>query len=212
MYDEYKVAKEFWTNLSNYPNYPNTLRRRLIDTNYVVSKVYNSLAVVDLGCGDGSLLLSLREFTKIIDFYGFDLSERLINNLICKWGTWPGLHAHVVNLTELTYLPKVEFVLSMGSFPYIFDDNDLINLLKIIDCNNLIARAPCTLKAQDELINKFSNDLCANYAAKYRTVDSYKSIFMSHFDKVDVSRAYPDKIESKYGTKHFFFDCKMQRH
>lgn len=210
--DEQIVATNYWKNVSKYPNYPNVLQRRLIDTVFVSQRIFDFKTVLDIGCGDGSMLLSLREFTKIESFYGVDLSALLIGKLKGKWGTNSNLATFVGGIKEFDLISDVDALLSLGSFLYIFDNDEIIYILEKFSTKVLIARAPCTLKDKDEVINKYSDELEANYAAKYRTVDSYKSIFMSHFDKVDVSRAYPDKIESKYGTKHFFFDCKMQRH
>jgi SAM-dependent methyltransferase len=209
--DNYKTALDFWEKRKRYPNYPNTLQRRLIDTNFVVSKSADANSVLDIGCGEGSMLLSLREFTKIELFYGYDISPSLIKRLVDRWGNVPGLKVKIVNLIILRELPMTDITLALGSWPYIFDDDHLHKILGNIKSNLLIVRAPCTLGKDDEIINKFSEDLGENYASIYRTRDNYISILSKHFSVCEVSRAYPDEIESKYGTKHFFFVAKKLR-
>jgi len=204
------VSLNFWISRKQYPYYPSVLQRRLIDTNFVVNKVVGARSVLDIGCGDGFMLLALREFTDIELFYGYDIAPNLIKSLLSKWGDVPGLKTKIVNLVELEKLPRTDVSLALGLFGYIFDDEKLHNILKNIKSNLLIVRTRCTLKKSDEVVNKFSEDLNAEYAAIYRTLSSYVSILSEHFVISEVTRAYPDEIESKYGTKQFFFVCERR--
>lgn len=203
----YKTAKKFWTHRVDYPNYPYVLHRRLIDVNYVVQRTQELSSILDLGCGDGSLLLSLREFTRIKKYYGYDISRKLLNILKNKWGKYPGL---IVKETDFIHdkLPKVDVITSFGSFSYVFEDKQLHAVLENVNSSLLIVRASCTLKKENEVINKFSEELGAEYACIYRTVNNYMAILSDHFIVSEVDRAYSDEIESKYGTKHFFFVCR----
>lgn len=117
----------------------------------------------------------------------------------------PGLETKVVNLISLKKLPMTDVTLSLGVFPYIFDNNDLHRILGNIESDLLIVRVPCTFNKEDEIINKFSDDLGENYASIYRTIDNYVSILSDHFVVSEISRAWPDEIESRYGTKQFYF-------
>lgn len=209
--EEAQVALDFWKNRKHYPSYPNVLQRRLIDTNFVVSKSIGARSVLDIGCGDGSMLISLREFTEMELFYGYDVSTILIKKLLGRWGNVLRLKTKVVNLVGLEKLPRTDVALALGSFPYIFDNNHLHNILENIKSNLLIVRAPCTLNEDDEIINKFSDDLGSNYASIYRTVGNYISILSEHFIVSEINRSYSDEIESKYGTKHFFFVCERSK-
>lgn len=212
MKDHYNTATKFWKSREEYPSYPNLAERRLIDIGYIISKVSSEKSVLDLGCGDGSILLCLREFTFIKIFYGCDINSELLRKLADRWGWNTNTDVLTINedLTNLGELPVVDITLSLGSFPYIFDINDLKNILKAITSNVLIVRVPCTLKDKDEFINKFSKDLGDYYAAVYRTVSSYEKLFSKYFTVKEIIRAYPDEIESKYGTKHFFFYMKKK--
>jgi len=206
--NETKVALDFWGKRTQYPNYPNTKQRRLLDVNFVVANGGNPSTILDLGCADGYLLIALREFTTASKFYGYDISKDLLRKLRLRWGNIKELETRVYDFTKDKDYPQTDLVLSMGSFSYIFKDEELHTLLRNVKSDLLIVRASCTLNKEDEIINKFSEDLGENYAAIYRTVSNYKSILSKHFIVSEISRAYPDKIESKYGTKHFFFVCK----
>ena len=209
MNDNEKVAKEFWTCSFDYPSYPNTLKRRLIDTNFVTKYVYDKRSIADIGCGTGSMILALRLFTCVTRFYAYDLSDNFLCDLRDRWGYCQDerLTSVPVDFNNFNSDIKADAVLSLGLFPYIFEENKISNLLSKIDSDLLIVRAPCTMKDEDEVINKYSEDLKEDYAAVYRTVDNYIDILSNYFEVINVTRAYPDNIESKYGTKHFFFVC-----
>lgn len=209
MPDYYKTARNFWTSRTNYPNYPHVLHRRLIDANYVAERTYSLSSILDLGCGDGSLLLSIREFTQIKIFYGYDISPNMLRLLKVKWGNYPGLTTRVTDfITEI--LPEADVTTALGSFNYVFEDDQLCSVLHKINSKLLIARASCTLKKENELINTYSEDLQSEYAAIYRTVGNLVAILNEHFFITEIHRAYSDEIESNYGTKHFFFVCKKK--
>lgn len=205
--ENYMVARNFWESRDIYPDYPNTLQRRLIDTNIIAPIACKYGSVFDMGCGDGSMLLSLREFTNITVFQGCDLSQNMVNRLKSKWGSYPGLDVFIGDVLSENRKYTADIFLSLGVFPYIFYDEDIAGILDRVESEIIIVRAPCTLKKEDETINKYSEDLKADYAAIYRTVDHYIEVLSSRFIVRDCFRAYPDSIESKYGTKHFFFIC-----
>jgi len=104
--------------------------------------------------------------------------------------------------------PRSDLTLFIGALHYLFDEATVINrLLDRINSPQLILIAPCTLKDNDEFINKYSTELKTQYAALYRTVDSLRNILETRFHIEDCERIYPDSIESKYGTKQYAFNC-----
>ncbi len=206
----YKVAIDFWMNRKDYPNYPHTDKRRQIDLKFILDNIFNCQSVLDLGCGDGAILCALKNLTNIKKFYGYDISLGLLKNLAANWGRSDNLKIKHINFLDIKKLPSVDLTLCLGIFPYIFEDEALINLLKKINTDILIVRSPCTLKQEDEIINTYSKELASNYAAIYRTVEKCYEILSHEFNIVKNIRAYPDEIESKYGTKHFYFLCKKK--
>lgn len=207
----YEVAKTFWCKRKQYPNYKNTKQRRFLDVSFIMKYIKNPNSVLDLGCADGYLLIALREFTEIEKFYGCDICENLLNKLKLRWGPDKNIETKVYDFTKDTNYPQTDLTLSMGLFPYIFDRNDLCNILQNIKSDILIVRCPCTMQTQDEYINTYSNDLGTEYSSIYRTTQNYLDILKLFYTNVHFERSYPDEIESDYGTKHFFFVCKRGR-
>lgn len=204
----YTVAKNFWSKRKQYPNYPNTKQRRLVDINFIINNIGDLDSILDIGCADGYLLIALREFTDATKFYGYDISEDMLKDLKLRWGLIKKLESKVCDFTKITDFPRTDLTVSMGLFPYIFDYNDLHNILVGIKSNTLIVRVPCTMKDKDEYINTYSEDLNSYYSSVYRTTSNYLSILNEFYTDVNMERAYSDNIESKYGTKHFFFVCE----
>lgn len=207
----YKIAKDFWRKRKQYPNYPNIKQRRFLDVSFVLENLEDPNTILDLGCADGYLLIALREFTDARKFYGYDISESLLYEFVLRWGVIKELKTKVCDFTKDINYPQVDLTLSMGLFPYIFNCDDLYNILANIKSNMLIVRAPCTIKDSDEYINTYSSDLNSEYSSIYRTTQSYFSILRIFYTNVYIERAYPDEIESKYGTKQFFFVCERRQ-
>jgi SAM-dependent methyltransferase len=204
----YRVSKKFWQNIERYPNYPHLLKRRFLDISFVLGFIGNAKSILDIGCGDGSLLILLRELSSIEKFYGLDISGTLLKKARYRWGEEEGLELRSVDLTEDLEFPQTDVTVCMGAFPYIFEIEDLRNILYSIKSKVFLTRIPCTMKDKDEYINKFSEDLKANYSAVYRTVGLYNEMLSNLFKVESIERSYPDEIESKYETKHFFFVCE----
>ncbi len=205
---EFKVAAAFWRGLKDYPSYPFLKKRRLIEIAYLLESIPSQAqSLLDFGCGDGSTLLLLRELSSLEKLYGLDLSERLIEIGTKKLGDTASLA--VADFTEIEEIPRADVTLSLGVLPYLFDLELARRYLGLIDSPRLILRSPCSLEDRVDIC-KFSEDLGAQYAAVYRTPEEVRELLIDRFDIIALERAYPDEIESKYGTKHFFFICERK--
>jgi hypothetical protein len=151
--------------------------------------------------------VALREFTDIENFFGFDISIEMLQSLKYRWGQRDNLHISVCDFSKDMSFPETDLTTAMGVFPYIFEQEDLEQLLNNVKSNTLIVRVPCSVEGGDVYINKYSDDLDSEYSSIYRTPDKYEDTFIKFFSTVMLERAYPDDIESKYGTKHYFFVC-----
>lgn len=203
-----KTAKEFWETRNEYPPFIYKLQRRYLDLGVVLKYINNINSVSDLGCGEGQLLIMLRELTNIKNYHGYDLSPVFIKELISRWGNCSGLDAQTIDFTILDEFPNTDMCLCMGVFPYVFEDEVLKHILSNITSKLFITRIPCALGQERIEVDKFSEDLGDFYAAVYRTVPEYISILSEFFDIKSIDRCYPDEIESKHGTKQFFFVCE----
>lgn len=198
----YKVSRKFWTGIDTYPDYPHLLKRRFLDLSFILQYVGYANSILDIGCADCSMLILLKELTPIENFFGIDISDKLMRRM-------SGLNLHVSDLTKNYYeIPQTDVTICFGMFPYVFNDDNLYDILASIKSDLLLVRAPCTLKRKDEYINKFSVELNNEYSSLYRTKNSYKEILSKVFDVKKIIRSYPNKIEGKYDTKHYYFVCK----
>lgn len=203
-----KTAENFWKSRKEYPPVIYNFQRRYLDLGIILKHVNCVNSILDLGCGEGQNILLLRELTGIKNYYAYDLSKVFIKNLIKRWGKYPGLEAKVVNFTKTNRLPETDVCICMGAMLYVTDDESLKYMLSNIKSKLFICRVPCNLESGRIEINKFSEDYGENYAAVYRTVSEYISILSGCFVIKSLDRCYPDEIESKYGSKQFFFVCE----
>ena len=194
-----ETAKQFWQSQTTYPKYGNIKNRRLHELNYLVPKLKDVKSLLDLGCGDGALINCLHHLTDIEKYYGYDIADNLMK------GTKAELKHY--DCSQAGTLPAVDFIVFAGVIPYLEDD-EVDNVLQRIALatRKLYIKAPCSMD-KPERISKFSDKLQANYESYYRTIPQMIELISKHFKISDVSRAYPDEIESEFGTKQIIFLC-----
>ena len=193
------IASAFWKAQSQYP-FPFTRRRRLYELNYLVPRLERTQGkrLLDLGCGDGSLLECLLRLTDFEEFYGYDLSPDLLRNID------PRIHTAVFDISNPGPLPQVDAAILAGVIQYIFDDGAVAALLERLDTPIVWVRSTCTLKAEAESVSK------DGYASYYRTVPETHALLSRRFDITAVDRVYPDELESAFGTKQFYFEARRR--
>lgn len=205
-----KTAEKFWKTRREYPPVTCNFQRRYLDLGIILKHIDGVDSILDLGCGEGQVLLMLRELTDINNYHAYDLSQTFINNLIKRWGNCPGLEAQAANFTTTSRFPETDMCICMGAMLYVFDDNDLKYMLSNIKSKIFICRVPCNLESDRLEIDKFSKEFKGDYAAVYRTMPEYIFILSESFNIKSIDRCYPDTIESKYGSKQFFFVCERK--
>lgn len=203
-----KKARDFWKSHKSYPNYSvDIVKRRDYEVEYLLPFLTNCQTLLDLGCGDGSLVKILSQKTNIQKFYAYELSENLLTNLNQKEVN-AELEMKVLNLTKNTYtLPSVDVVVFAGVIPFLFEDSDVLEVITKLETPKLFVRAPCTHKENNELVDTFSKDLNAEYTALYRTKENIQKLLSTHFKVKNIFPIYPDELESKYGTRQYYFEC-----
>jgi SAM-dependent methyltransferase len=201
-----EAAKTFWEASGFYPSYPFIKERRKYELDYLLEHIPNETeSLLDLGCGNGSTTILLRELTYIKKFYCYDISTEMLNTigenrdseLITQ--RWDG------NNQEYDF-PAADVTISMNMFPYIFDDAILESIIANVQSDVFLVRVTCDSARLE--IEKYSADLGKHYAACYRTPIEYLKILDKYYTNVTVTRAFPDEIESHYGSKQYFFTCK----
>ena len=205
--EEAKVASNFWKSKKKYPSYPFIKKRRKYELDFLLGNIDETVeSLFDMGCGDGSTVILLRELSDIKRFYCYDISDNLMGG---NWGERGSeIIKKMVDFNDpLIDLPKADITICMNMFPHIFDDMILSRILGKIKSDLFLSRVTCE-KNERLTINKYSEDLGDHIASVYRTAEEYKSLYKEHFSEVSFFRCFPDEIESKYGTNQYFFICK----
>ncbi len=195
-----ETSLEFWKNTTEYPNFGNIKERRLYEINYLIPRLHGE-SILDLGCGDGSLLNCLINLIDSNSFYGFDISKNMLNNLN------KSIKKQVFDFYNYkkSDLPTVSDVILAGSLQYVFDDNTILKLLADLKTKKVFIRSACTLTNERLVVNNFSKILNKNYSSIYRTVPEMIDLISKSFKIESIDRIYPDNIESKFETKQFYF-------
>lgn len=195
-----EIATSYWKSRKTYP-FAFTRRRRIHELDYLVPRLNatGGRSLLDLGCGDGSLLECLLRTTDFEEYHGYDLAADLLR------GIDPRVKTAVYDIAHPGPLPSVDAVIIAGVIQYVFDDAVVASLLRRIDAPVVWMRSTCTLKPQRELVE---ND---GYASCYRTVPETHALLAQAFTVSSVDRIYPDEIESAYGTKQFYFEARRTR-
>lgn len=207
-----ETVKDFWRKQEFYPDYGTTQDRKMYDAIYTRNEIKEADAkvVLDLGAGNGSLITILKEMTNVKEFFAFDLSKKMLDTIDFKR---PGavICPNEIDLfTDDYVLPFNDLTIFFGVAQYL-PDEDLRRVLERISKSTdvMLFKTACSLSERED-INKYSEALDDQYACSYRTLWEYLKILNEYFDVTDVDRAYPDEIESKFGTKQFLITCKSK--
>lgn len=194
-----ETATAFWAAQKKYP-FEFTRRRRIHELNYLVPRLAHAGGerLLDLGCGDGSLLECLLRLTDYQEFHGLDVAADLLT------GIDPRVNTSVYDISRPGPLPEVDATIIAGVIQYVFDDDVVDKLLARITSPIVWIRSTCTLKSQTEPVVR------DDYASKYRTVPDTFALIARRFEVTAVDRVYPDEIESSYGTKQFYFEARRR--
>lgn len=193
------TAKQYWRSQKVYP-FPFTKKRRIYELNYILPRLerVQGRRLLDLGCGDGSLLECLLRLTDFEELYGFDVSEHLLREVNARVKT------RVYDMAAPGELPEVDATIIAGVIQYLFDDHVVASVLSRVTSPIVWIRSSCTTKAKDELVER------DGYASKYRTLPNTYDLISQHFDVSAVDRVYPDEIESPFGTKQYYFEGRRR--
>lgn len=214
-----EVSKEFWEKQQAYPAYGTTKARRRHEIAYTLGIIdkHQPESLLDIGCGTGSTVVMLRELTDIKNFYCYDLSQGMIDTIpesdINRGGK---ISKGIVDLTALEskhpFFPKAEMAICYGVLQCM-EDKECIETLKSIPTDRLIVRNACYLphEGRQDVVT-YSDHLESDYACSYRTIDEYIKLFeKTGWNVVDMRRAFPDEIESDFGTKQWFYHLEKAK-
>jgi trans-aconitate methyltransferase len=194
-----ETARDYWKAQKQYP-FPFTKRRRIHELNYLIPRLekVEGNRLLDLGCGDGSLLECLIRLTDFEKFYGYDVAADLLSQID------PTVVTQVYDMNEPGPLPEVDATIVAGVIQYLFDDAAVEKVMSLITSPIVWIRSTCTLKKENEAVVR------DGYASNYRTLENTHALLARHFEISSVDRVYPDEIESPFGTKQFYFEARRR--
>ncbi len=192
-------AKRYWKDQAEYP-FPFTKLRRIHELNYLLPRLQEvgGKSLLDLGCGDGSLLECLIRLTDFQEFHGYDIAGKLLAEID------PRVTTRVYDLTEPGPLPDVDVTIIAGVIQYVFEDEIVARVLSLVRSPKVFIRSTCSLEREDEHLHK------DGYASLYRTLPHTLELISQAFKVTAVDRVYPDSIESPFGTKQFYFEAHRE--
>jgi hypothetical protein len=201
-------SRAFWGSRSEYPAYKNIKRRRLHEVNHIVSRLGDMPSVggfCDVGCGDGALVRCLDEVLEVDSFFCCDISEGLLDRV----PKGDRFRTRRIDLNDASQHGLIESgcVVNLGTcLNYVFDDDLAVSLLESLRWERLFVRAVCSEKESAEVADGFSERLGSEYACLYRTRPHMEGLLRRAGVRVDECfRAYPDSIESEFGTRQYMF-------
>lgn len=192
-----QTASAFWKSQTEYP-FGFTRKRRIHELNYLVPRLAKvpGKRLLDLGCGDGSLLECLLRLTDFEEFHGYDIAADLLSDMD------PRIRTAVFDIAKPGPLPEVDAAIVAGVIQYVFDDAIIDDLFARLSAPVIWVRSTCTLQPRAERIVK------EGYASNYRTLPETLQLLSRHYQITAVDRVYPDELESAFGTKQFYFEAR----
>ena len=194
-----EIATAYWKSRVQYP-FGFTRRRRIHELNYLVPRLERAQGkrLLDLGCGDGSLLECLLRMTDYEQFYGYDVAADLLRGIDSRVIT------AVYDINDAGPLPEVDATIVAGVIQYVFEDAAVDRLFERVTSPVAWIRSTCTLLPEAESVVK------DGYASLYRTLSQTQALISRRFDVTAVDRVYPDELESAFGTKQFYFEARRR--
>jgi SAM-dependent methyltransferase len=192
-----ETATNFWQSQSAYP-FPFTRKRRIHELNYLLPRLerIGGTSLLDLGCGDGSLLECILRLSDFTELHGCDVAIDLMRAID------PRIRTFEFDISKPCELPKVDATIVAGVIQYVFDDDVVAGMLERITSPVVWVRSTCSLDAQGEKVVR------DGYASFYRTLPATHALISRHFKITAVDRIYPDELESKFGTRQFYFEAR----
>ena len=214
------VSNSFWANQpARYPNYGTTKKRRLCEVNYLLGQLkvlanHQQNTLVDIGCGTGSTVTILQELADFSQYFCYDISPGMLSTIDTRSVRGANVSTEVLDLSALPasfFFAEADFAVCFAVFQYLSDEM-VCTLLSKINARILFCRDACYLPHEGpQYINTFSEQLQANYSCRYRTLTQYIDLCTnSGWHLKDVRRAFPDDIESDFGSKQWFLQLAKE--
>ena len=134
--------------------------------------------ILDIGCGTARIL----DYLPDVEYYGFDLSQRYIDEAVQRYGKRGNFHCAMLEKTAVENLAPFDVVVATGLLHHL-DDEDAMKLLQLASSalkpgGRLVTNDPC----YDSIQNPISRFLVSrDRGQNVRTPDEYSSLAKSVF-------------------------------
>ena len=138
-----EVSKAFWEGSSFYPSYPFVKERRKWEIDYLLKNIpTNAESLLDLGCGNGSTTILLRELTYIKKYWCYDIGAGMLSTIGGNRDSELITKVWDANDGDFNF-PETDISISMNMFPCIFNDAVVEEIVKNIQSSVFITRITC---------------------------------------------------------------------
>lgn len=168
--------------------------------------------VIEVGCGAGRWARNLHD--RIEEYLGIDYSEKLIKHAVKQNNLdnvkFQVMSASDIRVKDLLVRPPFDIVIVSGLMIYMNDD-ELLRMARSIssfESAALYIKEPVSLIGERlTLRDFFSEDLCSEYNAIYRTPAEMETIFgcLEGLELVNTGKAYSEELQKHKETEHRYF-------
>lgn len=197
------TAEDFWkhVDMKKLAEYWNYQKRLSYDVQKLIPHIRHYQNIADVGCGNAQITTAIDHILHFDSIFLTDINEyNLFKTLIGLDLRYGGQACNINNfIPQEVY--NAECVLLLGVIIYIIDNVRLKEILSSL--KSVIIRVPCY--KEQIYINKYSEELEANYEALYRTKDDIISILHSIFNIVKCEKIYPKNLETHKRCTTYLF-------
>lgn len=208
-------TRRFWKRQAEYPLVEKRALRSNCDRGVILEYIASNdcKTILDIGTGDGKTMLDVAGMTSGKRYILNDISDSLLAGISRRWKHKK--NELVILAGDLLSLPDwipgpVDLALSFGSLCYVFGERRIARFLKTLDAKALIVRLPCSATDADIVVDRYSVDLRQRYTSIYRPVWKVLRMLSHSFKVKEIRRAWPEKLDSRFGTEQWLFICERR--
>lgn len=164
------------------------------------------LTVLDLGCGDGELLFRVLGAFPEATAEAVDFEPTLARHFECE----PRVEFRECDIRMYDTPHRFDLVLAFGFATYLDDEEAqsfYATLARVLNSDGVAFVKHQTTLGQTFFVNRYSEELGAEYSARYPNEEEEAKVLKKHFSSVAI-RPYPDHLNPHRNSRHSLFICR----